>query len=83
MAQETNTYVVSPCADKDRVTHPTFLPSSEPKALLLHSGLIAHPICAFNLMQFWASRAVENCGKIIRSIFSSYSPLYMSYEGKR
>lgn len=33
MVQETNTHVVSPSADKDKVSQPTFLPSSEPKAL--------------------------------------------------
>lgn len=32
VAQETSTHVVSPSADKDKVSQPTFLPSSEPKA---------------------------------------------------
>lgn len=47
--------------------------------MLLYPGLIAHiSICAFTLMQFWTSRAAGECGKILKSIFSSCFPLHMS-----
>lgn len=47
--------------------------------MLLYAGLIAHiSICAFTLMQFWASRAAGDCGKILRSILFSCFPQHMS-----
>lgn len=51
MAQETNTYLVVSCIDKNKIAYPTFLPSSWPKAHAIVLRADSSYICAFTLMQ--------------------------------
>lgn len=76
-------YILSPCADKDKGPPPTFLPSSEPKAhaITLWAGSSFYLCIDFDaVLRLQSNR--ELWEKIIRSIFFSCSPLYVSYEGK-